>query len=398
MSVRKLIVAVLVAGSLLGTAGTAHAATGMTIGAQDDAVFVSQAYFNRERAFQRLEQFHVRRLRVNVLWATIVNSPRSRTKPSSVRYDFTGLDNLILAARAHGIKLQLTLTTPAPAWAAGNHKVGPYKPNVKLFKEFVTAAATHFKGIIDRYSIINEGNLAPWLAPLKSGPKLYRKLYVAGYNTIKTIDPAAQVQIGETSPYGTRNRSTSPVTFLRAVLAGGPLKSDGYAHHPYDFQHKPNFKYPGKANATLGTIKNLIKELDRQAANGRLQTPGGQPLDVYVTEYGYLRAGRFGLSESRRAKYLRQAYDIALANPRIKQMLQFLLVEPGRKYKFFDMSLVSRKDKAGKAFDALVGWTTDHLGQLNANPNSPPPASGGGGGSQGGGGTPACGTPLPLCP
>ena len=40
---------------------------------------------------------------------------------------------------------------------------------------------SHFRGLIDRYSIWNEPNYVGWIAPLSSGPKIYRALYTAGY-------------------------------------------------------------------------------------------------------------------------------------------------------------------------------------------------------------------------
>ena len=38
------------------------------------------------------------------------------------------------------------LTGPAPAWATGNHKVGPYAPKAGYYGQFVKAAAQHFAG------------------------------------------------------------------------------------------------------------------------------------------------------------------------------------------------------------------------------------------------------------
>jgi hypothetical protein len=367
-AVTKLLPVALVAAAF-AVPTSANAATGMEIAVQDDHALVTAAYGKpvRDKTLDLAGQFQTKWIRANVLWAASNGSQaKQKSAPSSPKYDFTGYDELINAARARGMQVEFTLTGPAPAWATGNKKVGPYKPNAKHFRNFVKAAVTHFGGNVVRYSIWNEPNLAPWLAPLKSAPGLYRSLYKSAYGEIKKANPNAGVLIGETSPYATKNRSLAPVDFLRKVLSGQKFKADGYAHHPYDFQHKPNYKWPGSTNATLGTLSNLTKELDRQAKAGRLQTPGGKALDLYLTEYGYLRQGRYKLSESKRASYLKQAYDIAYKNKRVKQMLQYLIIQPTSKYAFFDMSLANRKASPfGASFKALVDWTAGRSGQIN---------------------------------
>jgi hypothetical protein len=388
-----LLAAVALAAAALTPAPAALAAPGMEIAVQDDFVFVTQSYYKRSSALKRIDQMHARWIRVNVIWSSANGAQAGKkAKPSKVSYDWTAYDSLVNAARAHGVNLQMTLTGPAPAWATGNKKVGPFQPNPKYFQQFVRAAVEHFGPFVDRYSVWNEPNLAPWLAPLASAPKLYHALYAAAYGEIKRDDPTAQVLIGETSPYSTPRRSTAPVTFIDKVLKSGALTADGYAHHPYDLGHKPSFAYPGGGNATMATLGNLTAELDRQAAAGRLRTPDGHALDLWLTEYGYLRSGRYGVSESKRADYLRQGYDMALANPRVRQILQYLLVQPTKGYTFFDMSLLNQKGKPfGKAFTALTDWTTAHQGEINGNV----PGAGGGGGTGGGGGGGSGGL---LCP
>jgi GH35 family endo-1,4-beta-xylanase len=367
----KFLPAALAATAVLALPSAAGAAPGMEIAVQDDHALVTQSYSkaNRNVTLDLARRFQTKWVRANVLWAASNGKQaKLKNKPANPTYDFTSYDQLILAARERDMEVELTISGSAPAWATGDKKIGPNKPNAKYFREFVKAVVAHYSGLVTRYSIWNEPNLSPWLAPLASAPKLYRSLYAAAYSEIKKANPNAQVLIGETSPYGTKGRSTPPIEFIRKMLAGGPLTADGYAHHPYDFQHAPNFKWPGSTNATLGTLSNLTKELDRQAKSGRLRTPGGAALDIYLTEYGYLRAGRHKLSEGKRAQYLKQAYDIALATPRVRQMLQYLLIEPTKKYQFFDMSLANSSGKTfGAAFNALVKWSTNNQSQINGS-------------------------------
>jgi len=349
----------------------AQAASNLEIALQDDAVFVTDEYYGRERGLTKAQQMGVTHLRVNVLWAAVVGSSgNSRSRPSRVNYDYTAYDQIVNSARARGIQVQMALTGPAPAWATGNRKRGPYKPKHRYFEDFVEATANHFRGLVHRYSIWNEPNHVGWLAPLRSAPGLYSQLYRAGYGAIKRIDPSAQVLFGETAPYASRRGSAMPpLQFLRGVLRANrsykgsskyALFADGFAHHPYDFGHKPTYRYPGSDNVTLATLNRLTSALNKLRKYKLLRTPSGGHLSLYLTEYGFMQSGRYGISDSRRASYLKQAYDIARRNSRVKQMLQFLLVQPGKEYRFFDTAILGRKGKETKAFRTLRSWTAKY--------------------------------------
>jgi hypothetical protein len=177
------------------------------------------------------------------------------------------------------------------------------------------------------------------------------------------------VLIGETSPYsiGRNNRNAQgPLRFLRGVTCAnsrykrakkcGTLKTDGFAHHPYDFRHSVTYKYPGKDNVTLATLSRLTSALTKLQKAKLLTTPSGDVPYVYLTEYGYFASGKYKISESKRGKYLVQAFNLALKNSRVKQMLQFVLIQPSSKYRFFDTSLASRTGKPGSAYKKLAAW------------------------------------------
>jgi uncharacterized membrane protein YgcG len=291
------------------------------------------------------------------------------------------------------VRVQLALVGPAPAWATGNKKIGPYKPKAKYFGDFARATAQHFGGLVDRYSIWNEPNYVGWIAPLGSAAKTYRAMYVEGYAAVKAANPNAQVLIAETSPYAIKKRATAPLAFLRSMTCAnksftkascGGLVADGYAHHPYDFDHAPSYKFPGGDNVTINTLGRLTDALDKLAAAGGLKTPGGGALDLYLTEYGYFRSGKRRVAESKRAKYLVQGFQIAQANPRVRAMLQYLLAQPAKKYRFFDTSIVSTKGKPSASFKALQKWAS---GALSRGEIARSAVVAGGGGSSGGGGS-----------
>ena len=98
-----------------------------------------------------------------------------------------------------------------------------------------------------------------------------------------------------------------------------PLHADGYAHHPYDLLFgaatgSPLSKtFPGADNAPIETLPNLRKALDKLAGVGALATPGGKPLNIYLTESGYFVSGKRKLGPAKRAKYLPQQFQVAAA-------------------------------------------------------------------------------------
>src|SRR3954468_9863716 len=316
----------------------AHAAAGMEFALQDDAVFVDQRWMERDTALDHAVELGTTRIRVNVLWSRLlVGDAAARTTPKTVTYDFSRIDALQAAAAARGIKLQLTIAGPAPAWATGDHRIGNYRPDAAKYGAFVKTVVEHYKGRIDRYAIWNEPNWNTWLAPGKSAPSLYRALYTAGYKAAKTADPKAKVLIGELSPVG-GGRAIAPLKFLREVTCSkanykaakhcAPLKADGFAIHPYQFTTSPRVQAGRPDDVPIGALSRLTSALDKLAKRKALRTPTGGKLGVYLTEFGYLTSGNRAQKPKVRAAWLASAFQIARHNPRVKQLLQYQLVDP----------------------------------------------------------------------
>lgn len=354
----------------------------LEVALQDDAVFLQRSYYDRDKALAQAQQLGVTRLRVLVLWARVPGAqPDANSAPPHPAYDWSGYDSLIDDAAKHGIRVQLDLSGPAPAWATGDHKQGVVKPNAKLFGEFVDDAARHFKGRVDRYSVWNEPNYVGWLAPQHREPALYRALYIHAYDAIKKNDPKAQVLIGETAPYSEKGRAMAPLEFLRGVTCRtaiyapakrcATLRADGYAHHPYEFANPPQAPYPGADNVTVGTLSRLTSALDRLAQAHALTDSAGKPLDVYLTEFGYFASGPVAVSPPRRADYLKTAFDIAARNSRVKEMLQYILISPPAGVRF-NTSLIKLDGKPTVPFTALSKWIHTNVGQGRVEPNPGP--------------------------
>jgi hypothetical protein len=367
MRLRPKLICAIAFGSALAPGAAAHAAPRMEMAVQDDAVLMGRLYGSASKTMNLVSELRASRVRVNVSWSYVVGkAAKRRTAPKRIAYNWTGYDALIRRAAPRGVRLQLTLTGPAPAYATANHRIGPYKPKSSAFRAFAGAAAQHFRGRVDRYSIWNEPNYVRWLSPLNRGAKLYRALYTAAYDAIKEADPSAQVLIGETSPTEHRGRSTAPLKFLRGVTCAtrsyaaaricDTLVADGYAHHAYDPTHSPTYRYPGGDNVTLATLGRLTNALDDLAMEGLLVTPDGEPLDVYVTEYGFFASGDRRISARTHARYLVEAFQMAQRNPRVRQMLQYLIVKPRGNYRHFDTSIADKQGRRSLAFKKLATW------------------------------------------
>jgi hypothetical protein len=351
---------------VLAIAPAAHAARGLEVAVQDDPLLVNGAHGNLTLGLNLTKRLGGSWIRANVVWSYVVDKyKRKRTAPRNIQYNWTGYDYLVGAALQQGIHVQLALTGPAPAWATGDHKVGPVEPKAGAFADFARAAAEHFRGRVTRYSIWNEPNYVGWISPLRSAPRLYRALYQRGYTAIKQADPAADVLFGETAPYALRNRAIAPLEFIRAVTCANAhyrkagqcstLETDGFAHHPYDFAHTPTYRYPGADNVTLGTLSRLTNALKKLRDANLLTTPSGGVPYLYLTEYGYHPSGKYKVPASKQGSYLVKAFTIAQQNRRVKQLLQYQLVNPGRGERF-DTSIASSRGKPTAAFKKLATW------------------------------------------
>ena len=376
---RILLPVILVALASAVTAAPASAGKQMEVAVQDDGLFIFQDHSNREAALSRARAMGVTTIRMNILWwQPIPRAQRTQTTvPSPIRYDFSAWDGAIARARAYGIKTQLDLTGDPPAWACGSKKP-PYacdgfRPSVPLFQHFAAAVAQHFKGRVSRYSIWNEPNWYTWLSPHDEAPILYRNLYIAGYNAIKSVDPSAEVVMGETAPHFQPNISTPPLQFIREMVCvnkklkrirgadekclGGPLKLDAYATHPYDFTHKPTKRRENPDELTLANIRRLPKLLNKLRKKGLIE-PSTKRFPIYLTEHGYFIGGSRGVPERKRAQWIVQAWQMAQENRRVKEMVHYVFVSPpaDAPSAYFDMGLIAQNGVRRASYFALQNW------------------------------------------
>lgn len=349
--------------------------------AQDDLLLLHKGahlgqYMSLDLAYRRLRGINVSRIRMNVLWAQAVRDDQRemKRKPKRVEYDWSVYDDAVRNAKRRGMKVQLALTGPAPAWGTPKKtsSKGYFKPKVGLFVEFVKAFARRYKGKVDRFSIWNEPNWHTWLGPLKKAPLLYRKLYQRSYKAIRRVNKRADVVLGELAPYAQKGRAMAPLKFLREMtcLKGnyrkktgrakrrckGKLRAHGVAHHPYDFKKAPWKKRRGRDNVTIASLGRLTKALDKMKRRRVLLPQGARKMPLHLTEYGYYRTGWRKIPERRRASWTVRAYKIAQRNPRVKTMLHYVFVQPPGGTSF-DLSLVDPDGSKTRTWKKLRAWS-----------------------------------------
>jgi hypothetical protein len=172
------------------------------------------------------------------------------------------------------------------------------------------------------------------------------------------------VLIGELMPGANSSRSMPLLRFLRGVTcsrsdwrAAKPcsgLVADGFALHPYNFARSP--KKARNANpdiVEMGSLGRLEKALDRLSARGALRTPRRAPMPLYLTEFGFHTAGPLAVSSSTHARWLTEAWRIAKRDRRVKQLLQYLLIDPWPKKVTWRSAVLTRDGGKTPAFEAL---------------------------------------------
>ena len=323
---------------------SASASNSMLLGLFDDAVTLDPNANN----FPILQSVHVQVIRMTLTWGgrggVANNQPAHPADPSDAAYDWSRYDQAVERANAAGIQLLLTIVG-TPAWANGG-KPPQYPPDsAGDLQAFAYAAAERYSGtfldtatgrVLPRVGLWlawNEPNNPVFLLPqftLSGGkwtmaaPAAYARICNAVYSGVHAAGGPEQVACGATAPRGSNSPtsarpSISPLAFLRSAKSFGLRTFDAWAHHPYygNPSDTPATRTPGSA-IELGNIDELVSTVT--------VLYGNKP--IWITEYGYQTDPPdrfFGVSWTNQAAYLKQAYEIARANPRIGLFTWFLL-------------------------------------------------------------------------
>ena len=126
---------------------------------QDDNQLVYGNASQRRSALDRMKGLGVEAARVTMLWRQIAPDPEARRKPRGFnganprdypRQNWDRFDELARDAAARGIQVYFNPTGAGPRWANKRTRVQyakpTYKPNAKLFQQFVRAAGRRYSG------------------------------------------------------------------------------------------------------------------------------------------------------------------------------------------------------------------------------------------------------------
>jgi cellulase (glycosyl hydrolase family 5) len=346
---------------------TATAAKDADVAIMDDQLLLNeQDPAAVDRHMSQFVWLGVDRLRVSAFWDQIAPKPGRRRKPqfdaaspTDPKYNFANLDRVVQSARTHGLKVLISITTPAPVWATGDPSRDDrvWKPRPAEFALFARAIASRYGDQADQFAISNEPNQPGWLRPQSDkrgfyAPHHYRRMVNAAFPAIRGGSPRDTILVGELASGGSMSRGPNsairPLAFYRAFscvsrsfhkLSSGRCRgfkaprADAIGHHPYFFFAPPTTHAPNRDDAAIGDGRRLLRFLDRLVRRHRLVSARGGKLDVHYTEFGYQTNPPdpyAGISLKRQDRWLQEAARVAWATPRVRTFSQFRLSD-GRK-------------------------------------------------------------------
>ncbi len=354
---RAAVVAVIVAGLAASSVTAASRSTNLLTGINDEAFTL---YGDPSSAFETLTTLRAHVLRVNLYWGgnrwAVANSkPTNAADPGDPAYNWSLYDRLTRYASSSGIKVLLSIVG-TPRWANHGLTMNHAPTSSTALQQFAAAAAKRYSGTyvpplaqadttlapadaplpaVKMWTAWNEPNNPVFLTPqykrvsgawrVESAYQ-YARICNAIYAGIHTVS-GEKVACGVTDPRGNDNAGSSrasvdPLSFLIAAHRYGMKRFDAYAHNPYASAGNESPRYVPKGKDArriqLGNIGVLLSLISKYYG----------PKHLWITEYGYQTPPDHTIlstSLAKQATYLKQAYAIARANPRIDMMLWFLV-------------------------------------------------------------------------
>jgi hypothetical protein len=321
------------------TPALAFGGSRMYVGFHDDPNFRFEE--NRAALLDQARDANSTVVRTLVTWASVApKRPRNAANPFDPAYRFDDIDELVRNTQRRGMEVLLTVWG-TPKWANGGKKPNILPKRNRDFTNFMRAIASRYSGrhagypFVRFYSVWNESNLQLFLSPQfdskgrSIGPKLYAKLYAAGYAGIKRGNSRAKIAIGETSTHGRdkdvkgQSDTHSPGRFAQLVARANPrLKFDAWAHHPYP---TPQYLKPTQKvlwpNVSLSSLPRFEQSLDKWFK-------GSKKSRIWITEYGHETkpdGEKKGISRAKQASYALQAFNIARRDARVDMFIWFVL-------------------------------------------------------------------------
>jgi hypothetical protein len=236
---------------LVGTAA-ADAATGDDLGLSAGHMLLWEKEKDRQADMNAIAVSGAKWLAVDIDWASI--------EYQNDKYRWAPLDNVVLGAKARGLKV-LGILAYSPKWARGadcpagtTHCLPSRAEYYRDFAKVVTqrygayALNPAFRKGISAIQVWNEPNHYPFVQRVDI-PR-YVAMLRQTFNAVKKYDWAMSVLAGGTAPApdDPGGRDMSPVSFLNALYFWGARGSfDAFGHHPYSFPCSPLTEAPWNA-------------------------------------------------------------------------------------------------------------------------------------------------------
>ena len=297
--------AVFVAACAIGVfAGSAHGASGVQFGIQDDAWLEFGPGRLSDRV-AKLDRLGLDVVRVTLNWY--------RAEPSEGGYRWERSDRLLNALRARGLEPVVTLWG-TPDWANGDGAPNVAPLHGEDFQRFAFAAAERYP-FVSKWIMWNEPNKPIWLRPASARTYVSRILN-PGYLGIKAANRRARVAGGVTGPRAGKG-GISPVDFIRAMDQAG-ARLDAYAHHPYPV-FPGDTPYEGGCQCktlTMASLERLLLFVGRAFPSAR----------IWLTEYAYQTnpPDVFGVSRDDQARFIAEAARRVHQAPKVDMLIHYL--------------------------------------------------------------------------
>lgn len=278
--------------------------------------------------------------------------------PNHPAYDWRVLDRAVGAVTGAGMRVVLTVTGWGPLWGSEFpvRRNPRWKPDPARFASFATAVAARYAGLVDRYIVWNEPNVAQWLQPQSAcsargrcvpfAPHHYRRLARAAEPAIRAADPGAQIALGALAPRGTsgssQNANLRPLSFLRGLgcvsrryrrVRSGSCRGfraalgDRFAYHPHGLKLAPAQPDRQRDQAHLADLSRLTGVLDRVQRAGGVRVRGARRFPLDLDEYAYQTRPPdriLGVSRSTQARHLAQSAFMAWRHPRVRSLFWYV--------------------------------------------------------------------------
>ncbi|MFY9469254.1 MAG: hypothetical protein WAP37_03975 [Solirubrobacterales bacterium] len=263
-------------------------------------------------------------------------------------------DTAVNGALARGMRVWLMISVPAPRWAvAKESKPGPgaYKPDPEAYGDFAEAVGRRYPGVT-MFSGVNEPNISRFLQPqLRKGVAVsaihYREMYREMYDGLVASGHARDtIMFGELLPRGGEVTRIAPLMWLRDFfcinkkgrkLSGRaarqrscagfrPIKTSGFAYHPYTVPIGPMARETKADNATIFYLKRIERVLDQASKQRRLNR---KRIKIYSSEFGF-QSDPPDINFTRIAKipgFLNISEYLSYKDPRVATYSQYQIVD-----------------------------------------------------------------------